>query len=293
MKIFKDPKIILDYIIASIAIFTALFFLSGFFYNYFFLSYFDIDVSRYFLLSDYLESSVSVIFLCVVMALWGVMPHYIGVLIAELESMKADRELDLMSDPCERCRTINERYEVAKREYEKVNKLYVIINTVAFIYFLATLIMYLWVGGWLFFVSLFLPICLIVYLLIKTYRYFGEKKIIIANTFHAIISYPIILYMLISTSIVGVLNNYSLDKSGLAFVAEKQLITPADSLYFLTSNSGYLFFLDKDKKAVIIPRESIGYYMEKNSLSNPLKWIIPAKYSVDQYKKVAKKTTNE
>ncbi len=56
-------KLIIELIIGTISIFTAISLVNGFIYNYILLSYFDIDTSYYFQLNDYFESSpIGVIF---------------------------------------------------------------------------------------------------------------------------------------------------------------------------------------------------------------------------------------
>ncbi|MCF8382940.1 MAG: hypothetical protein K9G39_04990 [Chlorobium sp.] len=275
MKNHKEPKNILDLVVASIAIFTSIFFLSGFIYNYFFLSYFGIDVGRYFLVSDYFESSVSVIFLCLILVLWGIVPYFFGGILAQLEFVRDKRESDaIYLDPCERCRIAKEKYQIINDKYEKVMKINHIFAFVVLIYSLIIMLLTVWYGGWNAFIGEVLPFFLLILIVYILYWYFGKEKELLVNTIIPFALYPILLYMATFSSIMNAVNDYKRMGDSLSVVLERKAEVPRGKLFYLASSSRYIFFLDQQKKSIIIPREHVVYYIESSELFNPLKWIV-------------------
>lgn len=218
---------------AVISLVSSVFLISGYLYNRFLLGEFGIEVSNFFTLTDYLASSIEAIRYSVSGAVIGMVSYFLGIHSA---SRKSVAQIE---------------FERKKRQYWPYIILLISIFYAIFTYIRNSIVFY----DSVYIIILFATMLSAPWL---ARRYFREAQvvsfiIVFIFTFsgHMFMSLGKTIHRLKYDSQEKVERYKIIFKEGIP-------IEPA-KLVLITGNSNYLFLLDEDKNAIIMPKDQVQY----------------------------------
>lgn len=229
-------KLIIELIIGTISIFTAISLVNGFIYNYILLSYFDIDTSYYFQLNDYFESSPTSVFFNTLLAI------YLWVYIF----MNHDKET------------------ITDKTFSFTQKKLNISPNILTIFYLSslTIIQYF----------LSLPIVPLIILYISTLLHHLIQPLRKFRHLAAFTALNISFISLLSVySIRNVIKNTHNNTNPFEITLQDNKSLKQQGLFIISTNNNYVFCTTKKLKPYIIPRDNIISYSKPKTEFNLIK----------------------
>lgn len=216
-----------------ISLVSCFFLISGYLYNRFLLGYFGVEVSKYFTLSDYLASSIEGLRYSATGAAIGLAAYFMG---AHLASRKSYAQIE---------------YERKRREYLPYFLVFTAIAGTILGYINNSEMFY--EAGFaliIFTILLFAPLLAI--------KYFKEPLVALFMLAF-VASYSAHMFSSIGKAIYRA-KNYPFEQIQQYDVKFKKGLPINEShLALIAGNSNYLFFLNRERNAFIIPRDQILY----------------------------------
>jgi hypothetical protein len=220
---------------------TTIFLLTGYTYNRVFLGYFDIDVPVFFSVGDYLSTSVDKIYFSVISVLIGLVYSLFGGYVESI-SMIEDDYLEKTS-----------RRKTRRTVYNLSIIIPWVFSTILMIvyFYLDKQGKYNLLGMSVYFV--------LVYILseLPIHRFF-QKPFRVYLLFISFLIFSLSMYSSIMDQIETINRHDISDLKRYQFSYETGITFEDHSWVFLTGNSEYLFFYDKDdKKSFVIPKRYV------------------------------------
>jgi hypothetical protein len=222
---------------ALISLVSCFFLVTGYLYNRLFWGHFGIEVSKYFTLSDYLAASIEGVRYSAIGAFVGLVAYFIG---AYQASRKSYAQLE---------------HERKKRDYlpwlaigiaaVSMVKGYMVDPEMFYEYgYILVIIIGLYLAPWLsnkFFKEPLAALFVLVFII----SYSANMIASVGGAIHHAMNYPF-----------DQIRTYD-------FEFKKELSINESDLAFITGNSNYLFFLDRGRKAVVVPKDQILYFRKR------------------------------
>lgn len=230
-------KLIIELIIGTISIFTAISLVNGFIYNYILLSYFDIDTSYYFQLNDYFESSpIGVIF-----------NTLFAIFVCYNIFFKPHKETIL-----------NKAFSFTQ------NKLNISLNIFIVLFFLSNITAVYFTS-----VPIVPIIILYIFTLLPNLSSPNFRK------FRHLAAFTALNIFLISNlsifSIRNVIENTHNNTNPFEITLQDNKSLKQQGLFIISTNNNYVFCTTKKLKPYIIPRDNIISYSKPKTEFNPIK----------------------
>jgi len=215
---------------------ATIFLLTGYLYNRFYLGHFGIEVSHFFTISDYISSSIDKIYIACIASIIGIFT-YVGGMLSRIKN------------------------EVKFSQYEseyKASDSYIVILVVG-ISFLTVWSFYKGVPGKFGLLSM-----LILFVLMGIYHRLPVEKLIKNSIYVSIICVAIIYFCVhifwdVTKNIEKTSHMKPENLNKYTFSFKKPGSNCFNKLIFLSANSNYIFFYDKEKnKSYIMPKNEIA-----------------------------------
>lgn len=230
---------------ALISVVSSVFLISGYLYNRFLLGAFGIEVSKFFTLTDYLASSIEAIRYSASSAVIGIVSYFLGV---HSTSRKSVMQIE---------------FERKRREYWPYIILMISIFSAIFAYTKNSIIFYTDV----YIIILFTTFLSAPWL---AKRYFKEPLVALFIIVF-IFTFSGHVFMSVGKTIHRLKYDSREKIERYEVIFKKEIPIESSKLILITGNSNYLFFLDEDKNAFIIPRDQVEYIAKIMSDKKPNK----------------------
>lgn len=228
---------------ALISVVSSVFLISGYLYNRFLLGAFGIEVSKFFTLTDYLASSIEAIRYSASSAVIGIVSYFLGVHSASRKSV------------------MQIEFERKRREYWPYIILMISIFSAIFAYTKNSIIFYTDV----YIIILFTTFLSAPWL---AKRYFKEPLVALFIIVF-IFTFSGHMFMSVGKTIHRLKYNSREKIERYEVIFKKEIPIESSKLILITGNSSYLFFLDEDKNAFIVPRDQVVYIAKIMSDKKP------------------------
>ena len=227
------------FISTAVVLASSLFLISGYLYDRYYLGAFGIDVSKYFVLADYLSSSIEALRYAAVAAISGLVWMFLGI------------------------------HHTSRMSYAQIEYEHSIIKNQSILFVIIavlSLLMGYVIGGDQFYHGLLLFVIIISYFGIGeiAHKYFKEPiQAIFVMAFTTIFfSY---LYYSAANTVYEMRHGSIKDLKKWEFTFSSNVQSDQDRLVLLAGNSGYFFFWDvKEKVSIIVPREGVVKIVSKS-----------------------------
>jgi hypothetical protein len=230
---------------ALISVVSSVLLISGYLYNRFLLGAFGIEVSKFFTLTDYLASSIEAIRYSASSAVIGIVSYFLGVHSASRKSV------------------MQIEFERKRREYWPYIILMISIFSAIFAYIKNSI---------LFYTEVYIIILFTTFLsapwLAK--RYF-KAPLVASFIIVFIFTFSGHMFMSVGKTIHRLKYDSREKIERYEVIFKKEIPIESSKLILITGNSNYLFFLDEDKNAFIIPRDQVEYIAKIMSDKKPNK----------------------
>ena len=225
-------------VVVLISLVSSLFLVSGYLYNFLLLREFGIDVSLYFTLTDYVAASLSRLSSIFVAALFTLFGYYLGI---HSISRKSKTQL---------------RMEGNFPTYRNYGLLVLLFSGSAIGYYSGNLQVFYDAGG------LFI-ICVAMLILPHVcFRYF-EKPIPALCGLVFTVSFTVSLWASVGAKL-DILMYEEITKDIMYELKLKDgVILPSEEIKLIAGNSGYFFFLDKNRKPIILNKSQVEFLVRR------------------------------